>query len=63
MPEETPELDREHRMRDDKGNFRIFGEARKDHPYNIRDGKRGVYDAKTGKVEYGEKKDAFKFGK
>jgi hypothetical protein len=59
MPEE---LDREHRLRDEKGNFKIFGEARKDHPYNRKNGRPGTFNEKTGAVEYADPKPpSFRF--
>jgi hypothetical protein len=64
MPEEKPGLDREHRLQDAKGNFRIFGEPAKDHAHYRKNGRVGSWNEKTGRVEYAEpEKPRFKFEK
>lgn len=45
-------MDAEHRMRDRRGNHVVFGKPTRKHAAYMRDGKRGRFNEKTGKVEY-----------
>jgi hypothetical protein len=45
-------MDAERRMRDPQGRFKLFSEPTKNHAHHRKDGRRGEYDTKTGKVVY-----------